>query len=344
MGTNLGKPIPTLVITGPLGVGKTTVITHLLAHKPVAENWVVLLNEFSDAGIDALTVAAAARGAYDVRMVPGGCLCCAGEDDFRRNLRDLIDHVHPDRIIVEPSGIGHPTGIVDELLGYVAQGALVLERVIGLIDPQRLLAFEADREEPARAAIEISDVLVMTKSDSATVAERADFERHAAALFPSKIWVGAINQGKLPESAWHTTPSTAARISTHIHAHSHNDLLPSDAITTAKKTPAVVVGLGERLEFAHLGRHGARWCFPRSIAFSESRVLALLSAEPATERIKAVLRIDEDEWVLVQRAAGRIEMQSTAWRRDNRIEVLGMVGVAWDAEYWDNLWLRCMSG
>ena len=53
-------PIPVWVVAGPLGSGKTTALTQLVSGKPATENWVVLLNEFTDAGIDALTVASAA--------------------------------------------------------------------------------------------------------------------------------------------------------------------------------------------------------------------------------------------------------------------------------------------
>ena len=55
----MAEPIPAHVVTGPLGSGKTTAIARLLAAKPPGQNWVVLLNEFSEAGIDALTVASA---------------------------------------------------------------------------------------------------------------------------------------------------------------------------------------------------------------------------------------------------------------------------------------------
>jgi len=64
------------VITGSFGSGKTTAIRRLMAQKPEGELWVVILNEFTDAGIDALQVAQSARGKYDVRLVAGGCLCC----------------------------------------------------------------------------------------------------------------------------------------------------------------------------------------------------------------------------------------------------------------------------
>jgi G3E family GTPase len=104
------SPIPVNIITGALGAGKTTAIARLLASKPAAEFWLVILNEFTDTGIDAVTLAAAARGAYDVRMIPGGCLCCTGEEDFRRQLSGVLNlppHSNPPAVI-EPSGIGHP--------------------------------------------------------------------------------------------------------------------------------------------------------------------------------------------------------------------------------------------
>ena len=121
----MSGPVPVWVVTGPLGCGKTTILAQLMADKPPDERWVVLLNEFTDAGIDALTVAAAAQGAYDVRLVPGGCLCCAGEADFRRTLQELLapEGNPPARILVEPSGIGHPAGIVEELLALGHSGA-----------------------------------------------------------------------------------------------------------------------------------------------------------------------------------------------------------------------------
>jgi ABC-type molybdenum transport system ATPase subunit/photorepair protein PhrA len=61
----------THVITGSFGSGKTTAIRWLMAYKPESELWVVILNEFTDAGIDALSVAQSARGNYDVRLVAG---------------------------------------------------------------------------------------------------------------------------------------------------------------------------------------------------------------------------------------------------------------------------------
>ena len=70
--------VPTNIITGFLGVGKTSAILHLLRHKPDDERWAVLVNEFGEIGVDGSLLQgrhAEATGVF-VREVPGGCMCC----------------------------------------------------------------------------------------------------------------------------------------------------------------------------------------------------------------------------------------------------------------------------
>jgi hypothetical protein len=59
------------------------------------------------------------------------------------------------------------------------------------------------------------------------------------------------------------------------------------------------------------------------------------------ERFKAVVRVADDEWLLVQWVDGELSMSATAWRRDNRLELQCVPGSAWSAAEWDQLWLRC---
>jgi len=356
-------PVPVWVVTGPLGCGKTTILAQLMADKPPDERWVVLLNEFTDAGIDALTVAAAAQGAYDVRLVPGGCLCCAGEADFRRTLQELLapEGNPPARILVEPSGIGHTAGIVEELLAHQAAGRLVLEGVLGLVDAAALPADASsssttaldERAELARASAEIADVLVLAKADLASFAARAAFERYSAALFPTKRAAGFVEHGRLSPAVLaalvaessigvESAPSVG---STRPLAHGlERARLPTAVVVTPVGLPSM---RGERRDVQHLGRAGARWRFPVEVAFSEARVMALLGALPGglpgigrPERVKAVLRVGEDEWVLAQSAGEAVTLAPTAWRRDNRIEVQLAPGEPWHPEAWDDLWLR----
>lgn len=359
----MSGPVPVWVVTGPLGCGKTTILAHLMADKPPDERWVVLLNEFTDAGIDALTVAAAAQGAYDVRLVPGGCLCCAGEADFRRTLQELLapEGNPPARILVEPSGIGHPAGIVEELLAHQAAGRLTLEGVLGLVDaaalppesPPSPTTSLDERSELARASAEIADVLALAKADLATSAQRSAFEQYSASLFPTKRAAGFVDHGRLSPTVLAALVGESSIIgesapavgSTRPLAHGlERARLPTAVVVTPVGPPSM---RGERRDVQHLGRAGARWRFPVEVAFSEARVMALLGALPGglpgigrPERVKAVLRVGEDEWVLAQRAGEAVTLAPTAWRRDNRIEVQLAPGEPWHPQAWDDLWLR----
>ncbi len=327
-------PIPAHVITGPLGSGKTTVIARLLAEKPPAENWVVLLNEYSDSGIDALTVAAAARGAYDVRLIPGGCLCCTGEDDFRRNLRRLVTEVRPARVIVEPSGIGHPSGIVEELLGHEAAGQLRLDGIVSLVDPARLEAALDGSDALLRDQLDIGDALVLTKSDLADGTQLAAFAALLGRVAPAKAWTGTSRHGVLPRAALEAGRGTARRAvrlrstpTLHVAARpAGSDSYPVGHSDRSSGALAGVPG-GERRSLRQLDHAGASWRFDRAVCFDEARVQTVLG--PLMERFarfKAVLRVAEDRWVLVQHEGSALTLRESSWRRDSRAELIARPG------------------
>lgn len=90
---------------GFLGVGKTTAILDLFKQKPKNENWAVLVNEFGKIGIDGAIYSAAG---ITVKEVAGGCLCCAVGLPFQVSVNRLLKEVRPDRLLIEPTGLGHP--------------------------------------------------------------------------------------------------------------------------------------------------------------------------------------------------------------------------------------------
>jgi len=322
-------------------------LTQLVAGKPATENWVVLLNEFTDAGIDALTVASAASGPFDVRLVPGGCLCCAGEADFRRNLNELVTTTRPDRILVEPSGLGHPAGIIDELLAHQAAGRISLDLIIGLLTAQDLVRVNSD--EITRAVAEIADVLLLSKSDLATPADLAAFDSFVATLFPAKRasgawhWQDSLQPWLVYEGSSEVPRALLSRSTLHEHErHRHADHQHRHL------GDIVAIGPGaERRSIEVLQRQGARWVFDRSYEFSEARLMAALLADTevnrAVERFKAVVRVGEDEWILLQSAGARLQASPTSWRRDHRLEVQNLPGVPLNLSQWDALWARCQS-
>jgi G3E family GTPase len=335
--------IPVNVITGPLGVGKTTAIARLLAGKPPHESWLVVLNEFTDSGIDVVTLAGAARGSYDLRMIPGGCLCCTGEADFRQQLSAVLAQdaaLWPRRILIEPSGIGHPGAMVEELRLFARSGALELSSIIALIDMPRLNEV-ATQDEIIRAQVAAADVVLLAKADQASDAQRQQFHDWAAGLFPPRRFVGLSEHGDIPPIALAPPPSPfafvaalAARPASHAEAHAH-----ALRVVTHELAWSGVQVVASR--YGLLDRHASGWMVPNGLMFDVDTLQAALADESrwqSVERFKAVLRTSIEQWHLLQRWPGGFALQTCPWQQHSRIEVQLQPHEVPEWVRWDALW------
>ena len=99
------RAVPTNIITGFLGVGKTSAILHLLKRKPKNERWAVLVNEFGEIGVDGSLIEGQNSNEHGIfiREVPGGCMCCAAGLPMQIALNQLLIKAKPDRLLIEPS-------------------------------------------------------------------------------------------------------------------------------------------------------------------------------------------------------------------------------------------------
>ena len=89
--------IPTHLIAGPLGAGKTSLLRALLAQRPAEERWAILINEFGQIGLDQALLSANADDAVSLSEIPGGCLCCVNGVPFQVGLTRLLRKGGPDR-------------------------------------------------------------------------------------------------------------------------------------------------------------------------------------------------------------------------------------------------------
>ncbi|KZQ37450.1 CobW family GTP-binding protein, partial [Enterobacter hormaechei] len=163
----------TNLITGFLGSGKTTSILHLLANKDPAEKWAVLVNEFGEVGIDGALLADS--GAM-VKEIPGGCMCCVNGLPMQVGLNTLLRQGKPDRLLIEPTGLGHPKQILDLLTAPVYEPWLELRATLCLLDPRQLLDEKAINNDNFRDQLASADIIVANKSDRATAESQAAFQ------------------------------------------------------------------------------------------------------------------------------------------------------------------------
>ena len=157
------KPIPTNIITGFLGVGKTTLIKQLLATKPEGETWAVLVNEFGEVGIDASLLGD--QDGVQIREVAGGCMCCASGVPTQVAINQLIARAKPDRLFIEPTGLGHPSEIINVLSAPHYQNVLALQSTLTLVDARKVSDTRYTSHENFIQQLQVADVVVATKSD-----------------------------------------------------------------------------------------------------------------------------------------------------------------------------------
>ena len=159
--------VQTNIVTGFLGAGKTSTILNLLANKPDNERWAVLVNEFGEIGIDGALI----EGQYSeqkgvfIREVPGGCMCCTAGLPMRVALTQLLRRSKPDRLLIEPTGLGHPKEVLQTLNDESFRRVIDVQKIITLVDARHLADNRYLESETFKEQIAIADVVVGNKQD-----------------------------------------------------------------------------------------------------------------------------------------------------------------------------------
>ncbi|MCQ4322183.1 CobW family GTP-binding protein [Stutzerimonas stutzeri] len=202
--------IPTHLIGGSLGAGKTSLIRSLLAQKPENERWAVLINEYGQIGVDAALLATDEAG-VSLAEVAGGCLCCVNGVPFQIGLSRLLRKAKPDRLLIEPSGLGHPAELLAQLGAPPWQDVLALQPCVTVIDAAALARGES-LPPSVQHVLARSGLLLLNKSEKLDQAER---QRLSALLSAQPLrWThqGHLPLTELPGIGQHAGQGEIARI------------------------------------------------------------------------------------------------------------------------------------
>ncbi|MGZ8952430.1 MAG: CobW family GTP-binding protein [Methylobacter sp.] len=300
--------IPTNMVTGFLGAGKTTAILNLLKQKPADEKWAVLVNEFGQVGIDGAIFAAS--GAI-VREVAGGCLCCAMGLPFQVAVNRLLTEVNPDRLLIEPTGLGHPKRVLDMLDGGYFRTVLDVRASICLVDPRKLGDSRYTSHENFVDQIALSDVLVANKTDLADKNAIESFKRWAEGNRPRKTVVAQTVQGQL-EVAWLNLTRNLERRASFPDAHQTGSIHLPDETTLKNKDQLKSITAD--------GYQSYGTVFPEHNCFDYEHLQELLSQLEA-ERIKAVFATNKG-WFIFNAVDGVMTIVPCKLSANSRIEII----------------------
>lgn len=296
------KQIPTHLIAGPLGAGKTSLLQDLLAQRPAGERWAVLVNEFGQVGLDAALLSRDDDG-IALGEVAGGCLCCVNGAPFQVGLGRLLRKARPQRVFIEPSGLGHPAQLLAQLRAAPWQGVLAVQPLVMVLDAAALAA-GLPLPEAQQLALDEAAMLLLNKAEALDDTARAALAARLPAV--PRHWT---TQGRLSLDALPSTPIENAGAD-----------LPQG---TVSGEPAMLLRRESPLRQvrAEDGRQAVGWRFHRDWHFRTADLDAWLAGVPGLLRAKAVLHA-EDAWLACNRTVGPAPWTPSAWRKDSRIELI----------------------
>ena len=149
------------IISGFLGAGKTTLIKKLVAEALKGQKVVLIENEFGEIGIDGGFMK---DSGIQVNEMNSGCICCSLVGDFKTALHDVLDQYQPDRIIIEPSGVGKLSDVIKAVQKVVDDENVVLDSYIAVCDAKRAKMYLKNFGEFYKNQVEYASAIILSRT------------------------------------------------------------------------------------------------------------------------------------------------------------------------------------
>lgn len=305
------KTVPTHIISGFLGAGKTTLLQHLLTQKPENETWAILMNEFGQIGVDQQLISQ--QQGYAVKELLGGCLCCSSQLPMQIALARLLTESKPDRLFIEPTGLGHPAQLLEQLTEPHWQSSLAMRALVIVVDGSRLHDEAWVKQNLYTDQLKAAQIVVLSHIDCMTAADRQAYMALKQEYEPYvEYWIEAengqvdIQQLDIQQQALQRKIQPLLKIQQAQPTHAPNaeiKQLPYHYIETAQ------------------GYTVAGWKLPKRWQFDFYDLLDVLCAQQDWVRIKGIFNTDQG-WKSFNFNPQQFNYKSAEEGIDNRIEVI----------------------
>lgn len=333
--------LPVTLITGLLGSGKSTLIKNLLTNSPANQHWAVLINEFGEIDIDGKMLQAnnsspsmTSTAQVSITCVSGGCICCTAHLALVKAINQLLKaHPNLDRLIIEPTGLGHPAKIIDALSENHFYRHLVVEHKVCLVSAAQLTPQRWQKSQVMRDLVTLADTVIINKTDLATANNHIQNQEVLAQLYPAKNSIfytefaqvetqSILAPAPKHDALFHTfTPADTSVKETLLpiqkqsagHLTSSEQIYPS---SFSKIKACYLYAARNSQEFSSIG-----WVWSSETQFNRVRLKAFfVNNQMIIWRAKGLLKTGK-EWKLLQWADGTFELNDIAWRTDSRLEL-----------------------
>lgn len=312
-------PTPIHLITGLLGSGKTTTLKQLLNQRPKQERWGLLINEFGDIDIDEASLQSTLDSEYiDTQHVTGGCVCCSAQLGLTRGLEALLK-TSPNRIFIEPTGLGHPAKIIDTINEFSRYHALTLQAIACIITPMQLTAERWQKSAVMRDLVNLADILLLNKTDLADSAAIEQAQSLVDGLYPRKQHVITTELGQVPLDTL-LAPRTPAPFRLLEGLQAHQELSHLKQQDYSSHLPQSTHCQIQTTIDHHIRSYA--WVGRADLIFNRVKLNALFTQYGSQlERAKGLIRTG-NEWQLINWSEHQLQFADQGWRQDNRLEFI----------------------
>ena len=159
------------VVSGFLGAGKTTLIKKLLKDAVNAEKTVLIENEFGEIGIDGGFLE---ESGIEIKEMNSGCICCSLVGDFGTSLKEVINTYSPERILIEPSGVGKLSDVLKAIERVAADLDVKINSAVAVVDASKAKMYSKNFGEFFVNQIEYAGTVILSRTDTASAEKIAD--------------------------------------------------------------------------------------------------------------------------------------------------------------------------
>nr|WP_227686412.1 GTP-binding protein [Psychrobacter sp. NG27] len=350
--------IPCTLVTGFLGAGKTTVINQLLATKPVDERWALLINEFGRIGIDGALLASsqdntAEQDSIAIREVSGGCICCTSQLPLQIAISRLLSDHHPQRLLIEPTGLAHPRELIRQLSASHWQTALKMQAVITVLSGVQWQQVKYRHHDGFQAHVRDADVLVVNRYDQLNAGEKQALIEWIATLNSQASIIWAVSEPMTTDiteaSGVGLAKAYAAALSTQLSKPSqvisaqrkvaiarpqrstvslqpqiHSLTMASSASTSIDESDTQISTYTDLPYRYHENQQDltlAGWRLPASYMLNADELPNWLLALPNWQRIKGVVHTS-DGWLQINFTPDSLTTSTVDAQPDSRLEII----------------------
>ncbi|MFW1807805.1 CobW family GTP-binding protein [Acinetobacter ursingii] len=305
------RPVPTHILSGFLGAGKTTLLQHLLQQKPEHEVWAVLMNEFGQIGVDQQLLPQ--QQGFEIKELLGGCMCCSSQLPLHIALARLLSESKPDRLFIEPTGLGHPAQLMEQLTEPHWQSSLDMRALVTVVDGSRLHESNWVKQNLYEDQIKAAEIVVISHTDVMT------FDDDQALLQLQQEY--EVYQQQWLSAAHGELQLKQIDLAHVIHERKIQPLLIQQRQQSTAEQATEIKELPYHYVEHAQGYMVAGWKFPRRWIFNFDRLLDVLCEQQDWLRIKAIFHTHQG-WMYFNCNPNQFNYKTGEENIDNRIEMI----------------------